>query len=126
VAFFHVRFFGYSTVGSLRLVTGYGLATLGSCLVLFAFLGVSPRLLPGWAIYLGRISYGLYVFHVLAWGITLHFLQHQVPGGYGAVILMSAIALGLTVLLASLSYRFFESPFLRMKKRFEIVESRPV
>ncbi len=35
-------------------------------------------------------------------------------------------ALGLTILLALLSYRYFESPFLRMKKRYEVITSRPV
>jgi peptidoglycan/LPS O-acetylase OafA/YrhL len=42
------------------------------------------------------------------------------------MLFKGAAALGITMLLASLSYRFFESPFLRLKKRFEIVKSRPV
>ena len=46
--------------------------------------------------------------------------------GIGTVSLEGSIALAITMLLASVSYRFFESPFLRMKKRFEIVKSRPV
>lgn len=37
-----------------------------------------------------------------------------------------ALALGLTVLLAALSYRFFETPFLKMKKRHSVIESQPV
>jgi peptidoglycan/LPS O-acetylase OafA/YrhL len=94
--------------------------------VLLAFLGVRRTSLPVWAIYLGRISYGLYVFHVLAYGFTQHFLQPHLPFGIGAAILISVIALGVTVLLASLSYRFFESPFLRLKNRFQIVKNRPV
>jgi peptidoglycan/LPS O-acetylase OafA/YrhL len=32
----------------------------------------------------------------------------------------------ITIVMASVSYRFFETPFLRLKKRFTIVESRPV
>jgi peptidoglycan/LPS O-acetylase OafA/YrhL len=32
----------------------------------------------------------------------------------------------LTLLLAALSYRFFETPFLLMKKRNAIIESQPV
>jgi hypothetical protein len=31
----------------------------------------------------------------------------------------------ITIVLASASYRFLETPFLRMKKRFELVRSRP-
>ncbi len=40
-------------------MAGYALAALGSCLILYAFLGINRKLLPGWAVYLGRISYGL-------------------------------------------------------------------
>jgi peptidoglycan/LPS O-acetylase OafA/YrhL len=32
----------------------------------------------------------------------------------------------LTILAAKLSYRWLESPFLRLKRRFEIVHSRPI
>jgi peptidoglycan/LPS O-acetylase OafA/YrhL len=34
--------------------------------------------------------------------------------------------MALTLLMAALSYRFFESPFLRLKERYELVKSRPV
>jgi len=126
IAVFHTRLIGYATGGSLNLIAGYALATLGCCLILIAFLGVSPKFLPGWAIYLGRISYGLYVFHILAFEITIPIFPHHVSVGSGLMVLKGATALGMTILLASLSYRFFEAPFLRMKRRFEIVESRPV
>jgi peptidoglycan/LPS O-acetylase OafA/YrhL len=126
VAVFHVRFLGYATIGGFNLIAGYALGTLGSCLILIAFLGVSRKLLPGWAIYLGRISYGLYVFHFLAFDIVARIFPHQVAVGSGIMLVKGAAALGIAILLASLSYRFFERPFLRMKERFEIVRSRPV
>ena len=34
------------------------------------------------------------------------------------------LSLALTIVLASLSYRFFEMPFLRLKTRFTFVKSR--
>jgi peptidoglycan/LPS O-acetylase OafA/YrhL len=37
-----------------------------------------------------------------------------------------AIALPGTIVVAALSYRYLESPFLRFKKRYTIVRSRPV
>jgi peptidoglycan/LPS O-acetylase OafA/YrhL len=37
-----------------------------------------------------------------------------------------AIALPATVVTAMLSYRYLESPFLRFKKRYTVVRSRPV
>ena len=36
------------------------------------------------------------------------------------------VALAFTMGLAALSYRFIETPFLKLKERFEIVPSRPV
>jgi peptidoglycan/LPS O-acetylase OafA/YrhL len=126
IAVFHVRCAGDAIVGSFHLIAGYALVAVGCCLVLAAFLGVSRALLPGWAIYLGRISYGLYVFHMLAYDITIRIFPHHVAVGSSIMLFKGATALGLTILLASLSYRFFETPFLRWKKRFEIVQSRPV
>ncbi len=36
------------------------------------------------------------------------------------------LALPITMLAAKLSYMFLESPFLRLKRRFEILRTRPV
>lgn len=74
--------------------------------------------------YLGKISYGLYVFHlpclmVVSW-IVFHLLKHDSP------FAVLAIGLPVTIGIASISYRFFESPFLRVKDRLEIVKSRIV
>jgi peptidoglycan/LPS O-acetylase OafA/YrhL len=34
--------------------------------------------------------------------------------------------LALTILMAALSYRYFETPFLKMKKRHAIIDSQPI
>jgi peptidoglycan/LPS O-acetylase OafA/YrhL len=84
-----------------------------------------------WA-YLGRISYGLYVFHMLA--LTIIVLQLYHHGFYqGEVIPMFsmlkstafAVILSLTILLAWLSYTFLETPFLKLKKKFTYIPSAP-
>jgi peptidoglycan/LPS O-acetylase OafA/YrhL len=41
-------------------------------------------------------------------------------------LLDMVLRLGLTILLAALSYRFFETPFLKMKKRHAVIESEPI
>ena len=48
------------------------LISAGSILMLLAFLGLSWRLLPRWAVYLGRISFGLYVFHGVARDLSFY------------------------------------------------------
>ncbi len=45
------------------------------------------------------------------------------PMARSARILMALLT---TIVLAALSYRYFESPFLRLKERFAWVQSRPV
>jgi peptidoglycan/LPS O-acetylase OafA/YrhL len=67
--------------------------------------------------YLGTISYGLYLLHMLCKnfvgkafafaGVELGALAH-----FSATLLLS-------IVVASLSYRYFEARFLRMKGRFE-------
>jgi peptidoglycan/LPS O-acetylase OafA/YrhL len=123
----HARFDNFENPGSWPLIGGYALAVLGCVLVLIALLGVSPKLLPGWAIYLGRISYGLYVYHRLAAYITGKLLIGRLASFNSPIYLLKgALALGLTVLMAALSYRYFETPFLKMKKRHAVIESQPV
>jgi peptidoglycan/LPS O-acetylase OafA/YrhL len=41
-------------------------------------------------------------------------------------LIVMAIALPATVVTGMLSYQYLESPFLRFKKRFTFVRSRPV
>jgi peptidoglycan/LPS O-acetylase OafA/YrhL len=78
-----------------------------------------------WLVYLGRISYGLYVFHLLGLALVAKLIITGVgiPLGFEIRVLLS---FGLTVLLAAVSYRWLEQPFLRMKKRFSAVRTGEV
>ncbi len=135
VHFLNSRFIYTANPGGWPLIGGYALAALGSDLMLLAFLGCDAKLLPAWAIYLGRISFGLYVFHEFAIRFAqLLRLGHRVTmtipnyplriGVSGTIDL--GLCMGLTVLMAALSYRYFETPFLRMKKRHAIIASQPI
>jgi peptidoglycan/LPS O-acetylase OafA/YrhL len=98
-------------------IVGYPFAVAGCVMMLLGVLGsglTNPVL-----IYLGRISYGLYVCHMLALAlITRLFPKYS--------LLNAITGLALTILIASISYRCLEAPFLKLKKRFTHVTSRPV
>jgi peptidoglycan/LPS O-acetylase OafA/YrhL len=128
---FHVT----DSLGSWLLVGSYALASLGSVFLLLAFLGLSPGQLPRWAIYLGRISFGLYVYHQFAIDIARYVspeIQRKfntssyAPRALLNVGLTLGLPLALTVLMAAISYRYFETPFLKMKKRHAVIESEPI
>lgn len=71
--------------------------------------------LPTFA-YLGRISYGLYALHTLVIAV-LAFNQKL------SWIVVMAVQLAATILIASLVYFGFEKPFLNLKARFQAIPS---
>ena len=114
---------GLADSGS-SLVIGYALMALGCAAVLQGFSNLGPAHMPRWAVSLGKVSYGLYVYHLSALRVTSTILYvRHVPH---PLEVSAPIALLLTILLAKLSYAKLESPFLRLKRRFETVHSRPI
>jgi peptidoglycan/LPS O-acetylase OafA/YrhL len=65
--------------------------------------------------WLGRISYGAYVFHDILHGQIARFAQHYTTHWQLAT---AALAFASTLLLAWASFRWFETPFIRMKDRW--------
>src|ERR1700733_1217707 len=124
----HFRFRnGSDNPGSLALIGAYALGTVGCVLLLLAFLNVDQKLLPRWAIYLGRISYGLYVFHELSLYLVTHIIFGHISSFASPLYFLKAIlTLGLNVIIAIVCYRYFETPFLRMKRRYTVIQSQPV
>lgn len=103
---------------------GHLLTALASAAILFSVMGSQNAFLRNkWLLYLGKISYGLYVLHEFAHYCAMRLLPASTPM---QVIEQSALSLTLTILLAAASYRWLESPFLRLKERFAYVQSRPV
>ena len=73
--------------------------------------------------YLGKISFGLYVFHQLVnIIIRYYFYEKNELLGIGGFILILII----TILLAILSYELIEKHFLRMKDRFTVIKNREI
>jgi peptidoglycan/LPS O-acetylase OafA/YrhL len=73
--------------------------------------------------YVGTISYGMYLLHMLA----LNVARRAFPIQEFSPVTTFVVALALTVVAAGLAYRFYELPFLRLKQRFSTARaSRPV
>jgi peptidoglycan/LPS O-acetylase OafA/YrhL len=106
-------------------LVGFPLVAVSCMLILLAVLGVPIRF-PWMLVYLGKISYGLYVYHMLGFFLTGKFLVRGHLNHFRWLVVRQSIALTITILLASVSYALIEKPFLNLKKRFELVRSRPV
>jgi peptidoglycan/LPS O-acetylase OafA/YrhL len=115
--------------------TGYTAISLLSGLVILIVIQpdtLLARMLRPYPLrWLGRISYGAYIFHDmfhLAYGDIVDRVCKQItaPSGVLHFLLVhpslptAALGLVATLLLSWLSFRFFESPFLDLKERWTI------
>jgi peptidoglycan/LPS O-acetylase OafA/YrhL len=71
-----------------------------------------------WMVYLGSISYGLYIFH----NGFIWLVNATMPGQW--FLLRFILAFALTVLASAMCYRFIEQPCLGLKDRFFPTASR--
>jgi peptidoglycan/LPS O-acetylase OafA/YrhL len=120
---------GASGVPLATLILGKFVILLGTVVTFFAFFWSDPKLALRPLIYLGKISFGLYVFHVMViYGVEwcAGRLGFPATGHLSYVIVNLGLALALTIVTATLSYEFYEKRFLVLKDRFAIVHSRAV
>ena len=122
---------GHPTISGALI--GWTMVLTGTVLFCLAFLGLKANLVPTWLVYLGRISFGLYMFH----STVFHFVfqvfksswQNKLSSFHLSAPTLSIIGtllvLTITIALAAISYRFFERPFLRLKEKLAIIPSRP-
>ena len=124
---------GAPWTGPVRTIFSYALIALAS-LALIQSVRTSPALERLFAsrpvVYLGTISFGLYVFHLL--GIVIGqrglaaIIGSRMPSNVSETLVLGAIGLAATVGLSAISYRWLELPFLRLKdRRFSAVHGRP-
>jgi peptidoglycan/LPS O-acetylase OafA/YrhL len=96
----------------LSLIPAFYFALLGFCIVDPMARPLVALLSLPWLRWLGAISYGLYVFHPTCFALVERFVA---PSSFALDVLLS---FSLTILIAFLSFRFFESPLLRFKRYF--------
>jgi peptidoglycan/LPS O-acetylase OafA/YrhL len=112
----------FECIGYWQSVTGLPCITVfaAALLVLAMEPGIVQRCAEAaWLRWLGGISYGVYVFHLLFLAVY-NWIEQRIFGSRSALITNVAVliiaAVG-SVCSAWLSFRFFETPFLRLKNR---------
>jgi peptidoglycan/LPS O-acetylase OafA/YrhL len=75
--------------------------------------------------YLGKISYGIYMYHFMIIPIVLYFLGMCYDNFSELLwnILLYSFSIGLTILVSGVSYRYFESKFIKLKARYSLIKS---
>ncbi|MGA7157925.1 MAG: acyltransferase [Acidobacteriaceae bacterium] len=121
---FHVKEF--LPLAPAPLLAGFFAVLIGTSMIFLSVINMNLRI-PQPFIYLGKISYGLYLFHgFFLWGLfetsdrwpcMTYFPRHK--------LVSVPLALGLTIATAAFSYHFFERPILQFKQRFETIKTRP-
>jgi peptidoglycan/LPS O-acetylase OafA/YrhL len=102
----------------------YG-CVLAGCIALFlSFFGLPGRFIPQPIRWLGKISYGLYVYHGLVLTLTPRWPAWEHKASLAGLRL--CLQLSIAVLLAGLSYHWLERPFLRWKEHITFVPNRRV
>jgi len=109
-------------------LTGVSLAAAGLVQLALrpSFLGGLFTLAP--LRWMGRISYGFYVFHILLQPLFDKIATHFAPpdASYSAFLTVRCIAaFFITLLVAWLSFLFFEEPILALKRRFPMHSPLP-
>jgi peptidoglycan/LPS O-acetylase OafA/YrhL len=103
---------------------GYPLVLAG-CVAFFLAL-FDLQHLPQPLLYLGKISYGLYVFHLGALAFAERILVPTLRPVTVYALAVDSAGLLITIGLAHLSYRYFEKTFLLWKERFTVIRSRAI
>ncbi len=112
----HTLFFNYLLIG---------IATSFSLLAVLKSTSLKKICASKICVYLGKRSYGLYLYHLLGnwigWQTATFFNIENHTQLFSFVC-----SFFFTVLISIISYQFLETPFLRWKKRFEVISSRPI
>jgi peptidoglycan/LPS O-acetylase OafA/YrhL len=115
--------------GSVEL-TSLGCSTAGLAFITLFYAGwivlalkegaVNHIVSAPWLRQVGYISYGVYIFHVLLQPLYGHLAQSIAPhaGRIEGIMIRAVFTWLLTAIIAWLSFRFFESPILGLRRHF--------
>jgi peptidoglycan/LPS O-acetylase OafA/YrhL len=74
--------------------------------------------------FLGKISYGIYMYHMMCIGIAFAIVRRLTADVVVQNILLYILSIGLTILVSWLSFDYFESIFLKLKPRLQALTTR--
>lgn len=109
----------------VSVTVGYLVVALACTVIVKSALGIrlSDGRLARAVVYLGKISYGLYVWHWL----IIQLMNRWLPGTQlSRNIVRISASMAVSILVAAVSYEFYEKWFVSIKNRFTYVISRPV
>ncbi len=115
----------YMPATPMQTLAGYLCLDAGCVLLCLAFLGARMPAFTRPLIYLGKISFGLYIFHYTLLAVVAAAAKKTHLAASLQLLLTYVVTVSLAIVLASLSYRYFERPFLFFKDRFTFIRSRP-
>jgi peptidoglycan/LPS O-acetylase OafA/YrhL len=113
---------------SYWLLLSYPLVGFSTAFVLYAVLNhasLKSFFSKNIFVYLGKRSYGLYIYHLLGNSVAGYLIAKLsfLPTNNLASFIYSLL---FTILVSILSYALIETPFLKLKKKFEVIVSRPI
>jgi len=115
----------------LQSVSGWLLVLVGVMAIFFSLFGAPAKHMPAAFVYLGRISYGMYIFHITIYWIVFQIFKEDLKSVSDKLGLLEwkneigfISSFAITVTIASISYFYFEKPFLKLKNRFTLIPSR--
>ena len=74
--------------------------------------------------FIGKISYGIYVYHPLLIFLVGKFMidfKESKPINY---FILYVVIFTVTIIISYVSYRFFEKPFIKLKSNYQVAKSR--
>lgn len=77
-------------------------------------------------VFLGNISYGIYMYHMIVIAFVIYIMNATgliISNEFSSQIIIYSMTVGITILLSWISYNYFESYFIRLKKKATIINS---
>jgi len=110
--------FPYLMISNYQYVWGYTMLNLLSALLIWCIdngKNPIPWLNNSFLVYIGKISYGIYIFHVPVLFFIKKMWAVKIISINGLMLFVAYF--GITVIIAHVSFKYFETRFLKLKNR---------